>query len=163
MTDEQKTAEETVEQQEAPPAVEVGDGEKITYDQLEEFFIEEGQWLEGQIAEEQQTHQSCPLCSGLPNVFRMLIQAARDALENADSMMEKGYSEQRVIGQLLREKVWYETIKGVINEMFQIGHKPGAIMNAHPELAISKGKRRQIRSGKHKRKMAREARRKNRS
>jgi hypothetical protein len=142
-------------------AAEVTDG-PATYDQLEEYFIQEGQWLEGQANCEAETYNKCPICSGLPNVFKIMAQAIQGSLEKADKMLNDGHSSEEAADFLAQEKTWYELTKTITSELVELSHKPEQIMRAHPELAVTKATRRQIKSGKNRRKMAKESRRKNR-
>ncbi len=104
-----------------------------TMEELEEYLVAEGQWLEGQMAAET-AHKQCPMCSVLTEVFQALAGGMEEALEQLDKLKESGLEERFVIEMLLRDKAWYECAKGIAMQMFEQGHRPRNVINAHPEL-----------------------------
>lgn len=128
---------------------------KPTMGELEQYLIDEGQWLEGQLAVET-AHKNCPMCAMLPEVFQALTGAMEEALEQLDALKESGLEDSFVIELLLRNKAWYECAKGIALQLFEQGHRPRNVINAHPELrGLAFQKRAQQRRPKKKSRRAR--------
>lgn len=145
------------------PKVEIS--EELTIDSIEAFFIDEGQWLEGQIAADTDAHQNCPVCSLMLDVFKTLSGALQDSLENLDELQYKKIDEAVILAILKRDRAWYLASKQIAMRLYEEGHAPRNVINAHPELhslGAAKKKRSSDSKKKQKHKNARVSRRKNR-
>jgi len=150
MTDNEQTEQKTEETPEEP--INLND-----YDDLENFFIEEGQWIEEQLKAED--YENCPACDHMVECLKHLHHELQQAMEAADQIKEKS-GETRASGVLNICRVWYLLYKEDFLSFLQAAHEPHKIMKAHPELAISKAQKRKIRSGKNMRKHAKKRKRK---
>jgi len=134
---------------------------EIDFNYIDEAIQEEGEWLEGQVSTELGVYASCPVCKrqqeGLAVLLKNMEEIAEFLSENEDK-----FSPEAIEAIWLVYNHGYLTAKEFNLQIFKLAHEPHRVMKAHPELAITKGQRRQITSGKNRRKMARESRRKNR-
>ena len=134
-------------------------------DEIEKYLIDEGQWLEGQIAAEV-AYKNCPLCAMMPDAFSTLAGAVKDSLELADDLREQGTKDSIIAALLMRDRAWYECSKAILLRMFEEGHQPRNVINAHPELRSLAHRKKISKTSnskrKQKRKAARNARRRHR-
>ena len=122
------------------------------YEDLENFFIEEGQWLEGQLKSED--YEGCPVCSHMVECLKHLHEHLQDIFKATDALQEEDRKPE-AISLMSISKLWYLLYKEDFLEFIRVAHLPDKVMKAHPETAISKGQKRKIRSGKNLRKHAR--------
>lgn len=122
-----------------------------SYDDLENFFIEEGQWLEGQIKSED--YEGCPVCIHTVKCLDRLRKHLQDLMEAIDALQDEDRKPE-AISLMNISKLWYLSYKEDMLEFIRVAHLPDKVMKAHPELAISKMQKRKIRSGKNLRKHA---------
>ena len=142
----------------------------MTIDAIEAFFIQQGNLIEGQLKAED-VHKNCPVCAAakefLASMGKMLESSLRrldETRKNSDhaGMAEDSQGYAITLALLRRDNEWYDLARTALVNLLQSGHRPGAVMSQHPELAVTKHQKREIRSGKHRRQLAREARRNNR-
>jgi hypothetical protein len=134
---------------------------KPTEEELENFFIEEGQWIEEQLKAED--YEGCPVCSQMVECLKNLHKHLQVVMEETDSLRDEDAMPTPFMNWFMRyNKKWYLLYKEDMLSLLQTAHLPHKVMKAHPELAISKAKKRKIRSGKNLRKAERAARKKNR-
>ena len=129
--------------------------ENPTNEELEDFFTEEGQWIEEQLKAED--YEDCPVCSQMVECLKHLHNDTQEMLMAADRIQEEiegevGKEEAKTLMAI--SKVWYLLHKEDMLALLQAAHLPNTVMKAHPELAISKMQKRKIRSGKNLRKAA---------
>jgi hypothetical protein len=170
MTDTQPSeagAAEAEKPADTPPTTPEADAEdKATIEEIEQHLMDEGQWLEGQIAAET-AYKNCPICAKLPDVFRTLAGALEDTMEHLDNLKEGGAKDSFIAEALRRDQAWYECAKSIALSLVEEGHHPRNVINAHPELR-SLAHRKKIATKnanskrKQKRKAARNARRRKR-
>lgn len=129
-----------------------------TIDEIEEYLIDQGQWLEGQMAAET-AYKNCPLCAVMPDVFATLAGAVKDSLELADDLREKDSKDEIIAALLLRDRAWYECSKNIALSLFDAGHNPRNVINAHPELRSLAHRKKIAKNSNSKRKQKRKARR----
>jgi len=127
-----------------------------TIDEIEEYLIEQGQWLEGQMAAEA-AYKNCPLCAVMPDVFATLAGAVKDSLELSDDLRDKGVKDDIIAALLLRDRAWYECSKNIALGLFEAGHNPRNVINAHPELRSLAHHKKASRAKNSKRKQKRRA------
>jgi len=130
--------------------------EKPTYEELENFFIEEGQWIEEHIKAE--NYDDCPVCSQIVECLKNLHKHLQVVMEETDSLRDEDVMPTPFMNLFMRyNKKWYLLYKEDMLSLFQASHLPKKVMKAHPELAISKAKKRniKIRPTKNQRKTAR--------
>jgi hypothetical protein len=142
---------------------------ELTIESIEEYLIDQGNFLEVQIKSE--PHKLCPVCAAtkafMEELCRMIadtlrgIEESRRLSEGAEFPDPEG-DRLTELHHLKRELQWYELSKVAMSHLVQAGHATRDVMSAHPELVVSKAQKRKIRSGKHKKQISKESRRKNR-
>lgn len=143
--------------------------EEPTIESIKQYLVDQGNYLEAQIKSEPYEH--CPVCAVskefMKELCRMIeamiidIEERQKLAEGAEFPGPEGGSIVE-LHNLKRELQWYELSKTAMSHMAQAGHMPERVMRQHPELVVSKAQKRKIRSGKHKKQIAKESRRKNR-
>lgn len=142
--------------------------EELTIESIEQFFISEGQWIEGQLVAEIGKYKNCPICTIMPEVLKSLSGALEDTLKNIDEMIDEiefmRLDQETVLENIKRERAWYLIAKEIAMTLFEQGHGARNVINAHPELySMASAKKHKKRSEKKdKRKAQRIARRNNR-
>ena len=129
-----KLAEAMKQQGEVLPPGEPEYESDLTVESIEQFFIDEGQWLEGQVEADTGAYKNCPICSQMSNVFMSFAGALEDALEALDKMRDEGVDEKLILEFLRRDRAWYLTSKSMALMLFEQSHAPRNVINAHPEL-----------------------------
>jgi hypothetical protein len=153
--------EETTEQKTEP-----------TIESIEEFFIEQGNLIEAQLKAED-AYPGCPVCSRGKGILESLKRILESSLRTLDSERDAekdatgdGEAKQDIrinsLNRLKNDLAWYDLARTALGNMFQAGHATRNVMSAHPDLAVSKTQKRQIRSGKHRKQIAKASKRKNR-
>ena len=137
-----------------------------TIESIEEFFIEQGNLIEAQLKAED-AYPGCPVCSRGKEVLTSLRRILESSLRTLDSERKieesaRGYNDKDSLTRLKRDLEWYDIAKTALGNMFQAGHATKSVMSSHPDLAVSKTQKRQIRSGKHRKQIAKASKRKNR-
>jgi len=145
---------------------------ELTIESIEEFFIDQGNLIEGQLKAEN-AYPGCPVCSrgkeALTALGRMLESSLKDLderrqLSQGATFTSDPETDKLVLLNILkRDMEWYDAARTMLGNMFQAGHATRDVMSSHPDLVVSKAQKRKIRSGKHKKQIAKESRRKNRS
>lgn len=142
----------------------------MTIDAIEAFFIQQGNLIEGQLKAED-AHKNCPVCAAAKEFLASMGKMLESSLRRLDetrkisehaSMAEDSTNYAVAFALLKRDNEWYDLARTALINLLQSGHKPEGVMRQHPELAVTKHQKREIRSGKHRRQLAREARRNNR-
>lgn len=161
----EKMAMETAETKPEETAV----NEEPTIESIKQYLTDQGNYLEVQIKSEPYEH--CPVCAVakefMEELCRMIeaiilgIEERQKLSESAEFPAPEGGSFVE-LQNLKQELQWYELSKTAMSHMAQAGHMPESVMRQHPELVVSKAQKRKIRSGKHKKQIAKESRRKNR-
>lgn len=137
------------------------ENEKITDEELESFFIEEGQWLEEQLKAE--NYEGCPACSQMVECLKNLHKHLQLVMEETDSLREEDTMPTPFMNWFMHyNKKWYLLYKEDFLSFVKYAHQPDKVMKAHPELAISKMQKKKIRTDKKFRKSQRAARKRNR-
>lgn len=122
--------EAVIEQTEEPEA------KLMTWADIQDFFIKEGEWLEEQIeAEKTSPYKMCPACSTAANALQLLYDGLKDADEQSRAMLEANLKEESAIWFFSRECKWYEVSKSIVLGMMQAAHTPHLIARVHPDLA----------------------------
>jgi len=143
-----------------------------TIEGIEEFFIEQGNLIETQIKSEIYDH--CPVCTAATEFLVGLSKMIEDSLKTLDHERDairavagndKAEHEIKLnsLFRLKRDLAWYDTARAALANLLQAGHEPENVMRSHPELIVSKTQKRVLRSGKHRKQIAKESRRKNRT
>ena len=142
---------------------------ETTIESIEEYLIDQGNFFEAQIKSE--LHDRCPVCAVAKAFMQELCRKIEDMLRDIEERrrLSEGAEFQNPEGDRLtelhhlkRELQWYELSKVALSHLDQAGHDTKDVMSAHPDLVVSKAQKRKIRSGKHKKQISKESRRKNR-
>ena len=157
---------ETTETKPEETTAEPTQTKELTIESIEEFFIEQGNLIEAQLKAED-AYTNCPVCSRGKEVLESLRRVLESSLRTLDSERKveestREYSNKESLAKLKRDMEWYDIARTALGNMIQAGHATKDVMSAHPELAVSKAQKRQIQSGKHKKQISKESRRKNR-
>ena len=121
-----------------PPAAD--ENAETTIDSIEQFFIDEGQWLDGQISSNAGVHKNCPVCVMTEIALQSLSGALKDALENLDKLQKDlqcdlpFQSDSIILDTLKRDRAWYLLTKEISIALCTQGHAPRNVINAHPEF-----------------------------
>jgi hypothetical protein len=137
-----------------------------TIAEVETYFALQAQLIEAQL-HDGGAYQNCPVCTHAKNSLKEIVKLLRASISNlneaTDTDRREGtISRLAVHERMLAELPWFELAKSITLAMAQSGHMPAKVMNQHPELVVTKHEKRAMKSGKHRRKLAREARRQNR-
>lgn len=106
----------------------------LKVEHIEQYFIDEGQWLEGQGLADNSVYQRCPVCTNMTNIFTSLANLLEESLELLDKMRENKVDEKVVLDHMRHQRDWYITSKNISLTLFEAAHRPRNIINAHPEL-----------------------------
>lgn len=139
---------------------------ELTVEAIEEFFIQQGNLIEGQLKAED-VYKNCPVCAAAKNFLAKMGAMLEDSLRRLElerNMEEAAhsYTGSDSLDRLKRDNEWYDLARSALIGLLQAGHMPNKVMHQHPDLVVTKHKRRSMKSGKHRRQLAREARRNNR-
>jgi hypothetical protein len=111
----------------------------MTWEDIETFFTEEGEWLEEQIkAEENSPYKMCPACSTALNSLKLLHEGLEDLDKRSYALINKTpetIHDDLSIAFLSRECKWYEASKTILMSMMQAAHTPHLIARVHPDLS----------------------------
>jgi hypothetical protein len=137
-----------------------------TVQEIEEYFTTQGELIEAQL-HDGGAYPNCPVCTHAKQSLEGIVKLLRASLTALDEAKEADFKDGTIstIGaydRMRTELPWFELAKSIALVMTQAGHIPEKVMNQHPALAISRGQKRVIKSSKHKRQLARAARRNNR-
>jgi hypothetical protein len=110
--------------------------ESMTYDQLLEFFVNEGVWLEEQTDNDE--HDDCPACRAARASLDSLRIAIINVVEQAEKQHEVHKDDEDSMATLANiletDRQWYEIAKAGILNVYMETHKPYAILRAHPDI-----------------------------
>jgi len=140
--------------------------QQLTVEAIEEFFISQGNLIEGQLKAED-VYKHCPVCAAAKEFLAgmgKMLEASLRTLEVERNAMEatRDYAGIDSLARLKRDVEWYDLARTGLAGLLQAGHIPERVMRQHPDLAVTKHQKREIRSGKHRRQLARDARRQGR-
>ena len=133
MAEQDKELAAAIKEQSEKPFPE-GPESELTVDSIEQFFIDEGQWIEAQIKAETGAYKNCPVCSQMANIFMSFAGALEDVLKALDKMRDDKVDEKLILEFLRRDRAWYLTSKNITMTLFEHGHLPRNVINAHREL-----------------------------
>lgn len=138
---------------------------ELTIDSIEAFFIEQGTLIETQLKSE--PYDNCPVCSAAKEFLEGLGKMLESSLTILDiernaQEATRDYQSTDSLRRLKRDLEWYDMARSALANLLQSGHAPERVMRSHPELIISKTQKRTLKSGKHRKQIAKESRRKNR-
>jgi hypothetical protein len=110
--------------------------ESMTYDQLIEFFENEGVWLEEQTDSDE--HDDCPVCYAARASMDSLRIAVINVIEQAEKQHEAHKDDDDAMATLANiletDRQWYEIAKAATLNVFLEAHKPYQILRAHPDI-----------------------------
>jgi hypothetical protein len=108
---------------------------KLDLEQIIDYLIQEGNWLEEQILSENASkYQKCPVCSAITISLKVLKEALINTILQVDVMKENNLSEKAIAAIIDRDRRWYEASKSSTLHIFESAHKTFKINQAHPEL-----------------------------
>jgi hypothetical protein len=137
-----------------------------TITEVENHFNLQAQLIEAQL-HDGNAYEHCPVCAYSRKAREEIMKLLRTSLSDLNEATEKDRLEGTtshlvVYRRMIDELPWIGLASSITAAMMQAGHQPNKIMNQHPDLIVTKHERRAAKSGKHKRQLAREARRHNR-
>lgn len=110
--------------------------ERLTYEQLTQFFEQEGLWLEEQT--DITDYDDCPVCHAVRASLDSLRIAVINVLEQAEAQYEAHADEEGAEETLTRilesDRQWYEIAKAGVLNVFMEAHKPYAILRVHKDI-----------------------------
>lgn len=151
---------ETTQEPETDASADLPKG--LDVESIEGFFVDQGNLIEAQIKAEESSHISCSVCTAITGFLKSLLVMIEQSLKTVDEMRTNEKPSVAILVFLQRDLAWYTMARESLKNLLQAGHKPEIVMKAHPELIITKSQRREFKSGKNKRQIAKASRRKNR-
>jgi hypothetical protein len=110
------------------------------FEEIYNFFVDEGVWLEEQSKVENEAYKRCPLCQQMATSCESLmkrIAATLEVCEREIDAREEGDNKDAAkaywTNRLAVEQQWYEVAKALVMEMYQKGHSAD-VLKTHPDL-----------------------------